>query len=110
MEGVMISGDSLQFRKAAALAGECVERRNTIPVLEALRARANGRLELSGTDLDMTVDVAIPCDKAAPEAQDFLIEDFRFVAKAVAAAGGGQVALSPGANGDRKSTRLNSSH
>lgn len=94
----MISVEMKQFRQAAQLAGQCVERRNTIPVLGALRARANGKLELSGTDLDMTVDVRVPCDKATSENHEFMLQNFRFLVKAVAAAGGSQVQLAPTAD------------
>lgn len=91
----MISVDSRQFRQAAALAAQCIEKRNTIPVLECMRVRANGKMELSGTDLDMQVDVALPCETAGKKNVDFLLGDNRFVLKALGAAGGKDVVLTP---------------
>lgn len=48
------------FRRAVSIASKVVERRNTIPILETLRCRANGVLEVSGTDLDMTLSASVP--------------------------------------------------
>lgn len=95
----MITVDSKQFRRAAQLASACIERRNTIPVLDAMRVRANGKLELSGTDLDMQIDVTLPCDKPGKGNVDFLIGDHRFVTKAIGAAGGSTVRFMPSDKG-----------
>jgi DNA polymerase-3 subunit beta len=47
------------FTRAIELATRVVERRNTIPILGALRVQAlgGGRTKISGTDMDMQIDV-----------------------------------------------------
>lgn len=57
------SADALA--KAVAFAGQAVQRRNTIPILGALRLTlASGVMTVSGTDLDMQADATIPADGA----------------------------------------------
>lgn len=81
------------FSKAVQIAGAALEKRNAIPILSAMKARANGRLELEATDLDMTAHVAIPCQ--AKDHSEFLLADASAVTSAIGAAGGASVLLEP---------------
>lgn len=81
----MITAQIKDFRSAIALAGMAAERRNTIPILSALRCRANGKLEVAGTDLDMRMDVSIP--RESGESGEFVLADFQFIAKSLGASG-----------------------
>lgn len=86
-----VSVDVKQFREAVALVGKCVERRNTVPILDAMRVSVNGKMEITGTDLDMVMAVSMPCEAFAGgkvKPATYLMEDHRYVAKAVGAAGG----------------------
>lgn len=85
----MIEVSIKDFSKAVQIAGAAHDTRNTIPVLGAMKLRANGKLELQSTDLDMTATVAVPC-QTAKEAE-FLLTDPRAVVSAVGAAGGANV-------------------
>lgn len=82
----MIELNVKDFTKAAKTVSAVIERRNTIPVLGTMRARANGRLELTGTDLDFIVSASIPC--RATEEAEFIISDHRAIVSAIGAAGG----------------------
>lgn len=98
----MIHVSAKDFNAAVTLAGAALEPKNTIPVLSTMKARANGRLELEATDLDMTAKVAIPCDAATPA--EFLIANPRGLLSAINAAGGSTVTLQP-ADGDESGFR-----
>lgn len=51
------------LKRAIAGAGRAVEKRNTIPILAMLRlVAADGRLTLTGTDLDIEASAAADCD------------------------------------------------
>lgn len=91
----MIELKTSDFRSAVALAAMIPERRNTIPILSTLRCRANGALEISGTDLDCTLEASVP--REAGEEASFVLADFRFVAKAVGAAGEKAMMINPSA-------------
>lgn len=79
------------FRKAISIATKVVERRNTLPILETLRCRANGKLEVVGTDLDIALAVAIPRSKGKDAA--FSLMAPRQIGGALAVAGGDAVSL-----------------
>jgi DNA polymerase-3 subunit beta len=93
----MINVQTKALLRAIAVASSVVERRNAVPVLGELRARANGVLTIAGTDLDMAAEasVAYSGDEAAP----FLLGDHRFLRHAVGHAGVGSVGLTPSETG-----------
>ena len=74
------------FTKAVAIANAARDRRSAIPVLEAVRVQANGRLELSTTNLDMSAHVALPCETSREAT--FLLSDVNSLVSAINAAGG----------------------
>lgn len=82
----MIDVSIRDFSKAAAIVCAAIEKRNTIPVLGTMRARANGRLVLDGGNLDMTATASIPCDSKSDTT--LLIDDPRALVSAIGAAGG----------------------
>ena len=87
----MIDVNARQFRDAVKMVGRCVERRNTIPILDSIKVAVNSKMEITGTDLDLTMQVALPCEPTAGYKRregTFLIENFRYVNRAVSAAGG----------------------
>lgn len=94
----MIELNVKDFTKAARVVGAVIERRNTVPVLGTMRARANGRLELTGTDLDFIVKASIPC-KATEEAE-FIIPDHRPLVSAIGAAGGEEFSFTLASEGN----------
>lgn len=87
----MINMNVSDFRRAITLAAMVPERRNTIPILSTLRCRANGSFEVAATDLDMTIAVTVP--REAGEDAAFILNDFGFVAKSLAANGGKELAI-----------------
>lgn len=93
----MINTSVQDFRSAISLASMVPERRNTIPILSTLRCRANGALEVSGTDLDMTIKVAVP--REAGDDAAFTLGDYQFVAKSLGANGGKALAIATGEGG-----------
>lgn len=92
----MITVDRKQFTRAIALASSVVERRNTVPILGALKAVANGSFALQGTNLDETTLVEIPYQGGGA---DFILDSAPSVAAAINAAGGETVELTPHAPG-----------
>jgi DNA polymerase-3 subunit beta len=74
------------FTKAVAIANAARDRRSTIPVLEAIRVQANGRLELSTTNLDMSAHVTLPCETS--KEATFLLSDVNSLVSSINAAGG----------------------
>lgn len=89
-----ITVDSAQFRAAVTLAASVVARRNTIPVLGALRATANGALVLEGSDLDSFTRAELPYSgEVGGEARFCLPQPLR-IAAMVKAVGGETVEIS----------------
>lgn len=87
----MIEVSIKDFSKAVQIASAATESRNTIPVLGAMKVRANGKLELEATNLDMTARVAIPCKTDAKA--EFLLTEPKAVVSAVGAAGGANLSF-----------------
>lgn len=87
----MISISVQDFRSAISLASMATERRNSIPILSTLRCRANGALEVSGTDLDMTMEVSVPREPGDDAA--FTLGDYQFITKSLGANGGKALAI-----------------
>lgn len=79
------------FQKAVRLAGSIIERRNTIPVLGTMKAVANGKLTLTGTDLDMFASATLAYNGDEAE---LLIPEPAKVATATKKAGGDTITLS----------------
>ena len=88
----MIEIDSRAFRRAVQLAGKAAARRTNLPVLETLHCRANGKLEISGTDLNQMLTVSI--ERGGDHEGSFLFPAHARVSKMLAALGGDQVSLS----------------
>lgn len=81
------------FRRAVTIANKVVERRGTtIPALGAIHCHANGALEVSATDLDLTVTTKIEREPGVDA--DFLLRNPRAMLQAVAAAGGKTIGIS----------------
>jgi DNA polymerase-3 subunit beta len=94
------------FTKAASIVACAVERRNTIPILGAMKVHANGRLVIEGTNLDMVVTATIDCDTR--QKAEILIDDHRAVISAIGAAGGELVTFEASDGGFRtRAGRLN---
>jgi len=91
----MIEIDSRAFRRAVELAGKAADRRASLPVLETLLCRANGRLEISGTDLNQMLTVSI--ERGGDQEGSFLFPAHGRISKMLAALGGEQVSLSSAA-------------
>lgn len=73
-------------------AGSVIERRTTVPILTTMLMRANGSLELTGTDLDTERRVSVPIVEGAG-AGDYLIEDPRTLMAVLKQAGSERVQL-----------------
>lgn len=82
----MFEVDIKDFTKAVAIVNAARDRRTTIPALEAVRVHANGRLELSTTNLDMSAHVALPCETSREAT--FLLSDVDSLVSGINAAGG----------------------
>lgn len=82
------------FRRAVLTASRVVERRNTIPVLSTVKCVANGALEVTGTDLDMSITARVP--REAGEHIEFALMSAREVVSALASAGGDSAKVSYG--------------
>lgn len=104
----MIEVKNADFRRALALAGKVVEKRCTIPILEQVRCRANGALQVTGTDLDMTITATVPVMASVPE-QQFMLPAARQVMAAMGHAGGAAVAIQRGGDAEGRSIRLSAS-
>lgn len=89
----MIEVSIREFTRAAKIVSAAVQRRATVPVLEAIKVRANGKLELEGTDLDMTARVRLPHAKGP--VQEFLLNSPESLLAAIGAAGGSTVQFEP---------------
>ena len=89
-----IETTSADFRRAITLASRVIERRNPIPVLEAVRCHANGSFEATGTDLDMAIVATVP--RAAGPVMDFVLKSPQSVTHALGAAGGKTVSITCG--------------
>jgi DNA polymerase-3 subunit beta len=83
---------SSDLRRAVAIAGKVIESRSSIPILGMVHCHANGALEITGTDLDMTVTTRI--EREAGPMSDFVLATPKQVASALGAAGGKQVGIS----------------
>lgn len=83
---------SSDLRRAVAIAGKVIESRSNIPILGMVHCHANGALEVTGTDLDMTVTTRI--EREAGPVSDFVLATPKQVASAIGAAGGKQVGIS----------------
>lgn len=82
----MIKITNENFRRAMSIAVKASERRRTIPVTSTLRCRANGRFEVTGTDLDNYVSASVTMtDQACAE---FCIMSPREVSASLARGGG----------------------
>jgi len=81
------------FKAAAAMALSVVERRNSIPILDALKVRANGALSVTGTDLDIEVTATVPYEG---KPTTFVLPSPRPLLASVAAAGGDIVNMAVG--------------
>ncbi len=88
-----IQTTSANFRRAIALASKVIERRNTHPILETVRVHANGRFEVTGTDLDLSVTASV--EREAGPAADFALMAPKAIVSAVSAAGDKEVRLAP---------------
>ncbi len=73
-------------------AGSVIERRSTAPILTTMLMRANGSLELLGTDLDTERHASVPIVEGVG-AGDYLIEDPRGLAAVLKQAGSERVQL-----------------
>lgn len=96
-----IQTSSANFRRAIALASKVIERRNTHPILETVRVHANGRFEVTGTDLDLSVTASVA--REAGPAADFALMAPKAIVSAVSAAGEKEVRLVPTAECDKVS-------
>ena len=83
---------SSNLRRAVAIASKVIESRSSIPILGMVHCHANGALEVTGTDLDMTVTTRI--EREAGPMSDFVLATPKQVASAIGAAGGKQVGIS----------------
>lgn len=89
----MIEIDSRAFRRAVQLAGKAAEARcSNTPILGTLLCRANGKLEISGTDLNQMLTVSI--ERGGDHEGSFLFPAHSRVTKMLDALGGDQVTLS----------------
>ena len=82
----MIEVSIKDFSKAARIAAAVTDKWTTVPILSALKVRANGKMELEATNLDMTARVVIPC--RAGKLSKFMVPDPRSLISAIGAAGG----------------------
>src|SRR5437660_11851923 len=82
---------SSNLRRAVAIASKVIESRSSIPILGMVHCHANGALEVTGTDLDMTVTTRI--EREAGPMSDFVLATPKQVASAIGAAGGKQVGI-----------------
>lgn len=87
-----IETTNADFRRAITMASKVLGNDARIPILSTLRCRANGKLEVTGTDLDMQISVSVPRAKG-PEAA-FCLMAPRTVMTSVNDAGGKEVAIS----------------
>jgi DNA polymerase-3 subunit beta len=90
----MITVNRNDFVRAVTMANRAVTSWTRVPILGAVRVHANGKLEVSGTDLDTTVSAAVAYDgePCAP----FMLSDHQAVLHAINHAGGRTVGISPG--------------
>lgn len=93
----MISIDSRQFLRAAALASSAIAPRSSMAVLRTLRVEANGKMALAGSDLDVTSLVEMPY--TGKPSDGFCMPEPRAVCAAIKAAGGDIVKLNGGGEG-----------
>lgn len=93
LEKAMIEIDSRAFRRAVHLAGKAAAARTNVPVLEALHCHANGRLEISGTDMDQMLTVTI--DREGRHHGSFLLPGHARLSKMLAALGGEAMKIVP---------------
>lgn len=89
----MIDVERKALLAAMNFAGAAIERRNSIPILDAMRVHANGALHLSGTDLDMEARASVPF--TGNSAEPFVFEDHRAVSHALRHGGGDGVGIEP---------------
>lgn len=87
---------SSDLRRAVAIAGKVIDRNSSVPILHMVHCHANGALEVSATDLDMTVTTRI--EREAGPVGDFVLSTPKQVSAAIGAAGGKGVGIST-ANG-----------
>lgn len=81
-----IEANSRAFRRAVEMAAKVVDRSAKIPILSTVRCRANGKLEVTGTDLDMTLSVSV--ERVPGKDMEFALMSPMEVVKSIAAAGG----------------------
>jgi DNA polymerase-3 subunit beta len=81
------------FARAVSIANQTVHRRNAIPILGQLRlsARPDGKVRISGTDMDRQVDVEIDGELE----QDTMLPMATRVVRALGAAGNGEFKIAP---------------
>lgn len=88
-----VVASTADFRRAVNIATRVTERRNTIPIIGGVRCRANGSLEVVGTDLDILLAVKVPRQPGTDVS--FALLNPREVVHAVHAAGSDDVAIAP---------------
>lgn len=77
------------FARAVKIAAAVPEKNKSVPILGGMKVRANGRLEIEATDLDMTATVILPCENAvAGTVSEFMLADPAATLSAIGAAGG----------------------
>jgi len=79
------------FARAVKIAATATDKCNTIPILRGMKVRANGRLEIEATDLDMSARVVMPCETEGHDAgtvREFILSDPSSVLTAIGVAGG----------------------
>lgn len=81
-----VVASTADFRRAVNIATRATERRNNLPILGAVRCRANGSLEVTGTDLDILISASVP-RVPGPDAM-FALTNPQAIAHAVHTAGG----------------------
>lgn len=87
----MIDVSIRNFTRAVNIAATVTEKRNPIPILGTMKVRANGRLEIEATDLDMVATIAVPCETEGHDKgtfHEFILSDAPAVVAAISAAGG----------------------
>lgn len=83
------------FRRAMDIAGRAINygMGARMPILHTLRCRANGRFEVTGTDLDVELSASV--ERVPGKPADFRMTAHREITKSVAAAGGDAVMMTP---------------
>lgn len=86
-----MQASSADFRRAITIASKVIERRNSIPILDTVRCRANGSFEATATDLD--IELSAKVEREPGSDFDFAMTSPRLVVSALSAAGGKSVSV-----------------